>query len=193
MATIALTSTIARLLTGTLSDLFAPQTSTTTSTNPEDGHPHSQENNNDTTLSRMAFLLPSALLLALGYLLLSTPLPLYHPGLSHITTALVGFGYGSSFSLVPIIVSVVWGVENFGTNWGIVAVVPAVGAAVWSVIYSHAYQAAVDIGGGPSSDGQCHGWRCYGFWAVGCTVSVSVALGVWGVAWGAWKKRGVAV
>lgn len=140
----------------------------------------------------MTFLLPSAFLLALGYLLLCSPVPLHHPGLSHITTALIGLGYGSSFSLVPIIISVVWGVENFGTNWGIVAMVPAAGAAFWSVVYSRGYQNAMDTGSaGP--DGQCHGWRCFGFWAVGCTVSVMVAIVVWTVAWRVWRRRGVAV
>jgi hypothetical protein len=142
----------------------------------------------------MTFLLPSALLLSLGYLLLASPLSLSHPGLFNLTTALIGFGYGSAFSLAPIIISVVWGVENFATNWGIVAMMPAVGAALWGVVYSAAYQSAVDHGaGGGLPDGQCHGWRCYGFWAVGCTVSVWVAVGAWLVAWRGWKRRGVVV
>lgn len=145
------------------------------------------------SLSRMWFLLPSALLLSVGYLILSTPLPLQDPSLFHLTTALVGFGYGSAFSLTPIIISVVWGVENFATNWGIVAMMPAVGAALWGVIYSRAYQDALDGGSGNGPDGQCHGWLCYGFWAVGCTVSVWIALVAWLAAWRGWKRRGVVV
>lgn len=139
----------------------------------------------------MSFLLPSALLLSIGYLLLSSPLPVEYPPLFHVTTALVGFGYGSAFSLTPILISVVWGVENFATNWGLVAMMPALGAALWGVVYSRAYQNAVDAIGSP--DGQCHGWRCYGFWAVGCTVSVWAAIVVWLAAWRGWKKRGVVV
>lgn len=199
VTTIALTSTVARLLSGTLSDFFAPQARTTPApTNPENGH-HYYANQQQQTraracpaISRMAFLLPAAILLALGYLLLASPLPLHHPSLTHVTTALVGFGYGSSFSLVPIIISVVWGVENFGTNWGIVAMVPAIGAAVWSVVYSRAYQAALELGP-PRDDGQCRGWACFGVWAVGCTASVAVAVVVWGVAWKVWRIRGVSV
>ncbi|RDW63134.1 MFS transporter [Aspergillus mulundensis] len=188
---IALTSTIARLLTGSLSDLFAPtaphhftidqETSTAIPTPPK----------HRPTLSRLSFLLPSAVLLSLGFLLLASPLPATHPQLSHLTTALVGLGYGSAFSLVPIIISVVWGVENFGTNWGIVAMFPAVGAALWGVVYSRAYQVAFDAGGGVG--GQCRGWRCYGVWAVGCTLSVFVAVGAWSVAWVSWRRRGVVV
>ncbi|RAL14585.1 MFS transporter [Aspergillus homomorphus CBS 101889] len=194
VTTVALTSTIARLLTGSLSDFFAPQARhLLPGGNPDLNRPASPSDpGNRVTFTRLAFLLPSAFLLSLGYLLLASPLPLQYPGLTHITTALVGLGYGSAFSLVPIIISVVWGVENFGTNWGIVAMVPAAGAAAWGLIYSRGYQDATD-GGNSTPDGQCHGWRCYGFWAVGCTVSVWVAIVAWSIAWRHWRRRGVTV
>ena len=70
--------------------------------------------------------------------------------------------------------------------------VPAGGAAVWGLIYSSAYQGAMDTGDGGSDD-QCHGWRCFGFWAVGCTVSVSIAIVIWSVAWKVWRRSGVVV
>lgn len=142
----------------------------------------------------MLFLLPSAFLLAIGYLILSTPIPLHQPPIFHLTTALVGFGYGSAFSLTPIIISVVWGVENFATNWGIVAMMPAPGAALWGIIYSAAYQRAVNGGAGLGSpEGECRGWGCYGPWSVGCTTSVFVAILAWVVAWRGWKRKGVVV
>ncbi|CAI7595046.1 hypothetical protein PCG10_000124 [Penicillium crustosum] len=191
--TIALTSTIARLLTGSLSDFFAPPATHLFPSIPEASRTTSPSSSR-LTLSRMVFLIPSAFLLSLGYLLLASPLPLAHPGIFNLTTALIGFGYGSAFSLAPIIISVVWGVENFATNWGIVAMMPAAGAALWGVVYSAAYQNAMDRGDGDGlSDGQCHGWRCYGFWAVGCTVSVWVAVLAWLAAWRGWKRRGVVV
>ncbi|KAJ5496693.1 Major facilitator superfamily domain general substrate transporter [Penicillium fimorum] len=166
VTTIALTSTIARLLTGSLSDFFAPPATHLFPSLPE-GSRHTSPSSSRLTLSP-------------------------HPGIFNLTTALIGFGYGSAFSLAPIIISVVWGVENFATNWGIVAMVPAAGAAFWGIVYSAAYQNAVEHGDG-LSDGQCHGWRCYGFWAVGCTVSVWVAVLAWVAAWRGWKRRGVVV
>ncbi|KAG2417750.1 hypothetical protein HFD88_008969 [Aspergillus terreus] len=177
VTTIALTSTIARLLTGSLSDFFAPPALHLFPLNTGDSRPAPQQliSRSRPTLSRMMFLLPSAVLLALGYLLLASPLPIENPELTHITTALVGLGYGAGFSLCPIIISVVWGVENFGTNWGIVAMVPAAGAAMWGIIYSRGYQDAAD-GGHGTIDGQCHGWKCYGYWAVGCTLSICLAI-----------------
>ncbi|PYI02834.1 MFS general substrate transporter [Aspergillus sclerotiicarbonarius CBS 121057] len=193
VTTIALTSTVARLLTGSLSDLFAPAAVHLFPGSLESNRPASPSSTeNRTTFTRLAFLLPSAFLLSLGYLLLSSPLPLHHPGLTHITTALIGLGYGSAFSLVPIIISVVWGVENFATNWGIVAMVPAAGAAVWGLVYSQGYQDATD-GGNGGTDGQCHGWKCFGYWSVGCTVSVWIAIAAWLIAWRYWRRRGVVV
>ncbi|KAJ5121465.1 Major facilitator superfamily domain general substrate transporter [Penicillium bovifimosum] len=180
------------LAAGSLSDYFAPPATHLFATIPRTPTPPSST----LTLSRMTFLIPSAILLSLGYLLLASPLPLSHPSLFNLTTALIGFGYGGAFSLAPIIISVVWGVENFATNWGIVAMMPAAGAALWGVVYSAAYQHAVDVDldrGNGLPDGQCHGWRCYGFWAVGCTVSVWVACLAWVLAWRGWRKRGVVV
>ncbi|EQL31584.1 hypothetical protein BDFG_06046 [Blastomyces dermatitidis ATCC 26199] len=196
VTSIALTSTLARLLAGYLSDIFAPSPArphlqpSSRSISFNDQHvpnPFARRN-----FSRLTFLLPSALLLSLGFLCLATPLSFSTPQTLHLTTALVGLGYGASFALVPIIISVVWGVENFGTNWGVVAMFPAAGAAAWGAIYSAGYEAARRAG---NSDGfqQCAGWRCYGFWALGCTGSVWVAIGLWTVAWRGWRRRGVVV
>lgn len=187
VSTIALTSTVARLLTGSLSDLFAAPATHQYLYSLDNPNRLPIPRVNGLTLSRLIFLLPSALLLSFGFLLLASPLPLQYPQLFHISTTLVGFGYGATFSLIPIIISVVWGVENFGTNWGIVAMAPAAGASVWGLIYSRAYDAE------SSPDGQCHGWKCYGFWTVGCTISVWIAIIAWAIAWRSWRRRGVVV
>lgn len=182
---VALTSTLARLLTGTLSDLLAP-----TST-----HPNVGANQQTFTVSRMSFLLTSTLLFSLGQLLLATSAVQSHPPLFPLVSALVGLGYGAIFSLTPIIVSVVWGVQNFGTNWGIVAVVPAAGAAMWGAVYSGVYQAGVErsqIMGG-EKDQMCYGVKCYQstFWAM--AVASWVAVGLWAWAWRRWRARDIAV
>ncbi|KAK4695167.1 hypothetical protein P7C71_g2533, partial [Lecanoromycetidae sp. Uapishka_2] len=179
---IALTSTVARLLTGTLSDFLAPTT--------EKGKDRSY------TVSRLIFLLFCTLLFSLGQVLLASGLIQHTPSLFPFVSALVGLGYGAIFSLSPIIVSVVWGVENFGTNWGIVAVVPAAGAAIWGAIYAAVYQAGVETGQ-LRSDGEeeqmCYGGKCYQltFWAM--AVCSWVALVLWAWAWRWWVRRGIAV
>ncbi|KAK5162705.1 hypothetical protein LTR04_003071 [Oleoguttula sp. CCFEE 6159] len=210
---VAITSTIARILTGTLSDLLAPATTL---------HQHRQGPNSLAsslaslpaapaatrfTVSRLTFLLFFSLLLSLGQVLLASGLVQQHGERFWIVSALVGAGYGAVFSLVPILISVIWGVENFGTNWGIVAMVPALGATVWGVVYSAVYQWAAEQGAGRGGDGAlqgvtivedvlCYGKDCYAptFWAM--AVCVWVACGLWIWAWrgpGGWHRRGVTV
>jgi MFS family permease len=204
---VAVTSTLARILTGTLTDFLAP-------TAPQHQHrrgPHSLENSMASLppqhshteasrfqLSRITFLLAFALLCSLGQILLATGMMQEHAERFWLVSACIGAGYGATFSLTPIVVSVVWGVENFGTNWGIVATVPAIGATVWGLAYSGVYQWAA--GGGPPGEGagdvMCYGKMCYmpTFWAM--AVSVWVACGLWFWAWrgkDGWMARGVLV
>jgi MFS family permease len=202
---VAVTSTLARIVTGTLTDFLAP-------TAPQHQHrrgPHSLENSmaslppRDTEpsrfqLSRVTFLLAFALLCSLGQILLATGVIQEHAERFWLVSACIGAGYGATFSLTPIVVSVVWGVENFGTNWGIVATVPAIGATVWGLAFAGVYQRAA--GGGSPVDGagdvMCYGKMCYlpTFWAM--AVSVWVACGLWFWAWrgkGGWISRGVLV
>jgi MFS family permease len=197
---VAITSTLARLITGTLSDLLAPVAlphqhrigpesvaNSLTSLPP-------LERPRRFTVSRITFLL------SLGQLLLASGWVQNHASRFAAVSALIGAGYGAVFSLTPIVVSVVWGVENFGTNWGILAMTPAAGATLWGAIYATVYQKAADAGGAgverDPEDVLCHGKACYAstFWAM--TISVWIAMGLWVWAWrgpGGWKRRGVAV
>lgn len=179
---VALASTFARLFTGTLSDLLAPTAAP------------GQSDDKRVTCSRLVFLLTSTLFFSIGQLLLASGLIQSHPQLFPLVSALVGLGYGAIFSLTPIIVSVVWGVRNFGTNWGIVAVVPAAGAALWGAVYAAVYDAAAMDGRRiGATERLCYGVRCYAptFW--GMVVCSWVALGLWAWAWRGWRRKGIAV
>jgi len=201
---VALVSTAARLVTGTLTDVFAPapppgqhlrrRSSVADSTAPL---PTRSITGSRVTFSRLWFLVGFAALASLGQAVLASGVVQNHGERFALVSALIGAGYGAVFSLTPIIVSVVWGVENFATNWGIVAMFPAGGAAVWGLVYSAVYQAGEEgNGGGDGEDMMCYGVRCYAptFWAM--AVSVWVACGLWVWAWrgpGGWAKRGIAV
>ncbi|KAF2869915.1 major facilitator superfamily domain-containing protein [Massariosphaeria phaeospora] len=201
---VALTSTIARLVTGTLSDLLAP----VAATHQHHRGPESVDNSLSSlpdrprkfTVSRITFLLTFAFILSSGQVLLASGWVQNHASRFAAVSALVGAGYGAVFSLTPIVVSVVWGVENFGTNWGILAMTPALGAVVWGSVYATVYQRAADRDQpGIERDPQdvlCYGKACYAstFWAM--AVCVWVAIGLWTWAWrgrGGWKRRGIAV
>ncbi|OCK78916.1 MFS monocarboxylic acid transporter-like protein [Lepidopterella palustris CBS 459.81] len=199
---VAITSTAARLLTGALSDLLAP----TAPSHQYHRGPDSMANSFSSihrpanpskpfTVSRLTFLLIFSFLLSLGQILLASGLIQNHAARFAWVSALVGAGYGAVFSLTPIVVSVVWGVENFGTNWGILATAPALGATVWGAVYACVYQRAAGSGE-RGNDVLCYGKECYAptFWAM--AVSVWVAGGLWLWAWrgpGGWKSRGIAV
>ncbi|KAF2197108.1 MFS monocarboxylic acid transporter [Delitschia confertaspora ATCC 74209] len=200
---VAITSTIARLGTGTLSDILAP----VPVAHQHRRGPESIDNSLSSlpprkrfTLSRINFLLTFAFILSLGQLLLASGFVQNHASRFAAVSALIGAGYGAVFSLTPIVVSVVWGVENFGTNWGIMAMTPAAGATVWGAVYAAIYQEAAGSDQ-PGIDTEpddvlCYGKACYAptFWAM--AVSVWVACGLWIWAWrgpGGWKRRGIAV
>lgn len=196
---IALASTVARLLSGALSDYFGPTTTTsrpglaslsnsvaTLSQLQSDIHPTRLR------VSRVIFLVGFALIMTIGQVLFASGLAQDHAERFWIISSMFGTGYGAIFNLTPVIISVVWGVENFGTNWGIVAIAPAGGVAVWNVVYSVIYQAGVK----DANDGLCHGLDCYAstFWAM--SVSTIAACAILIYAWrgpGGWHQRGIAV
>lgn len=203
---VALTSTVARILTGTLTDLLAP----TTSPHQHRRGPNSLANSlaslgqsdppKRLEVSRITFLITFCIMMSIGQVVLASGVVQGHGNLFWIVSALIGAGYGAAFSLTPIIVSVIWGVENFGTNWGICAMVPAFGATVWGLVYSGVYQWAAERddvrGKEEGSDLLCYGTLCYAptFWAM--AVCVWLACGSWLWAWrgpNGWSQRGIAV
>ena len=214
VAVIALASTLARLATGVLADFFAPMSGKSKVADDSDVDTISTQTThpgkNKFTLPRPAILLGATVLFSIGQLILATPVVQRFPGLLPFTTALVGLGYGAIFSLTPIIISVVWGVQNFGTNWGIIAVVPAPGAAIWGVIYSAVYSAPFNEHSGDddsagNGDGssvivkargggeECYGSGCYQISFAAMTVASWIAIVLWVFAWRRWRMKGVAV
>jgi hypothetical protein len=114
---------------------------------------------------------------------------------------LIGAGYGAVFSLTPIVINMIWGVENFGTNFGIVAVAPAIGSVIWGLIYSAVYQAgahnSASLGDDETAgDVFCYGKQCYAstFWAMTASIWVGTLLILW--AWKGekgWSSRGIII
>jgi MFS family permease len=196
---VAITSTVARIFFGMMTDLLAPASI---------GHHYQSASNSLSSLpprsrkfaiSRITFLLSTGLLMSLGQVLLASGLIQKHAGRFWMVSTLIGSGYGALFSLTPLIISVVWGVENFGTNWGIVAMVPALGATIWGVVYSNVYQWAAEksnFSKEAEKEILCYGKQCYAasFWAMAASVWVGCLLWIW--AWkgqGGWSRRGIPV
>lgn len=206
---VAIMSTIARILTGTLSDIFAPTAalhqhrrgpnSLVSSMASLPGADSLELPKKGFEVSRVMFLVLFSLLMSAGQVALASGAIQGHGERFWIVSAAIGAGYGAVFSLTPIIVSVVWGVENFGTNWACVATVPAAGATLWGLLYSAVYQKATETSNSstPSAaENLCYGWACYAptFWAM--AVSVWLAVLLWAWAWkgpGGWYRRNIVV
>lgn len=197
---VGITSTLARLVTGSLTDILAPTPQAT----------HIQISSSQTlprrrfSLSRVTFLVFFAVLMSIGLVALASGFIQNHGERFWIVSGLVGAGYGAVFSLTPIIVTVIWGVENFATNWGIVAMFPALGSTTWGLIYSAVYQAGAkeplptgtQSGGGSGDGAFCYGTHCYAptFWAMAVSVWIACFLVMW--AWkgkNGWAQRGIVI
>lgn len=178
---IALTSTLSRLAAGFLSDYLAPTTSLSLPPTPRESRP---------SCSRLTILFSFSTLMFLAFTLVASSFIHAHPNLFFLVSSSVGAGYGAVFSLAPTVVSVVWGTKNFGTNWGIVTMTPAVGAVVFGSLFSAEYD------NGVGDDGVCRGAECakWSFTVMAGCVAVAVAGWTW--AWrgkGGWKEKGVVV
>lgn len=193
---VALTSTAARLLTGSLTDLLAPSPATRHLQVRVTARPPFFRN---LSVSRVTFLLSFGAVLSIGLLVLASGAVQGHGDRFWIVSGLIGAGYGAVFSLTPIIVTVIWGVENFATNWGIVAMFPALGATFWGLVYSAVYQAGANNGRGDGDEGGdvfCYGRQCYAptFWAMAGSVWFACFMVFY--AWKGhkgWSQRGIVV
>lgn len=181
---LALTSTVARLIAGSLSDYLAPLLPSALPTTKTKAF----------TVSRIYLLLFFALIMSLGQFLLATGTIASNPTLFYLVSSSIGTGYGAVFTLAPTVVSVVWGTENFGTNWGIITATPALGASLFGLVFAVGYDSAAkrqrELWGGKI----CYGGECYeGGFAV-MFAAVVGAVGVWYAVWrGGWRRRGVVV
>lgn len=215
VSTVALSSTISRLAVGVITDMVSPTPQPIRLEDDDEGGHHGSVRRRNRTVSRVVWLILSALILALGHLILASGAAQSNSRVLSLVSVLFGCGYGASFALVPIIISTVWGSKHFGTNWGIVAMAPAVGAALWGFIYANNYGSAVDAIAAPAPTigafeiqlvttpeppildrTLCYGVDCYArtFWLM--MFSPLVASLLWAVAWkgpGGWQRRGLAV
>ncbi|KAK9426266.1 putative Transporter MCH1 [Seiridium unicorne] len=194
---LAATSTAARLLTGSLSDLISPS--------PQTQHPQTGLSSSGTlpqrrfSISRITLLVVSGFFMSIGTLVQASGAVQGHGERFWLVSGLVGFGYGAFFSLAPIVVTIIWGVENFGTNFGIIAVSPAIGSTMWGLIYSTEYQNGAKnspLLADGAEDVFCYGRQCYSatFWAMTVSIWLGCSLFLW--AWkgrDGWVKRGFVI
>ncbi|KAK9448846.1 major facilitator superfamily domain-containing protein [Limtongia smithiae] len=139
--------------------------------------------------SRMGLLLFFAAFLGLGHFMVGFGgAQIAHGRWFWVVSAILGAGYGAVFTLAPAVVSLVWGAERFGTNWGVLFVFPAIGAIVYELLYAAIYDAH-------SADARlCLGLECYRATFLVTGMSCIVAFLAWLCVWRiSWNLRGVFV
>ncbi|KAI0870553.1 major facilitator superfamily domain-containing protein [Hypoxylon argillaceum] len=195
----AAVSTVARLVVASLSDLLSP---TPDSQHIQTGNPHSLPVlRQKLQVSRVVLFAISALVFSVGSLVLASGAIQEHANRFWIVSGFIGAGYGAAFSLTPIIITMIWGVENFGTNFGIIAVTPALGSVIWGTIYSAVYQAgarnnSASVQNQEPADIFCYGKQCYvpTFWAMTVSIWIGTLMIIW--AWkgkNGWSSRGIVI
>ena len=107
---LAIASTVGRLGLGTLSDVVSPSS---------DDYPSSLSSMTDDpgrrrfSISRISLLVSTSAFQVIAFIILiAIPSPEPPPSGALSATALLGLANGGSFSLVPIVISTVWGVSN---------------------------------------------------------------------------------
>lgn len=177
---IALSSTLARLLAGSISDYLAPPA-------PLHHLPPLPPPSKRFHCSRIVIMFIFSAIMFMGFLLVATGAVHARPDLFWLVSSSIGAGYGAVFCLAPTVVSVVWGTRNFGTNWGIVTMTPALGAVVYGCLFAVEYDAGTGVGG------VCYGGGCVERSFAVMSGSVVAAVVGWGWVWGKWKRERVAV
>lgn len=136
VAVFAVASTATRLSMGVLSDVF------------------------NSCRSTVRLIFAAVALTAAGFTLVAAGTR--HAGLVSIV---LGTAYGTVFTMFPTLVATVWGVEIFGSTWGLFLAAPAVGSILFGLFYaleydSHCGASGVAAGGrgappGPPGGGFC--------------------------------------
>ncbi|KAJ7470654.1 MFS general substrate transporter [Mycena latifolia] len=165
---LAIANTITRLLTGPIADFLSPIVASAPHINSSKKH----------YISRAAFLLGVAVVLALTFLWMEVAVSQADLWVLSVGT---GIAYGAGFTVLPSIITSVWGVQNAGRNFGIVVYAPLIGTTIFSYLYAFisAYHTpADDFCRGPSC------WQ-FTFWISAGSQLVAIFCGL--VLWRGWK------
>ncbi|KAH7889317.1 MFS general substrate transporter [Phlebopus sp. FC_14] len=171
---ISLANTISRLVVGPLADIVSPVTSHLP--------PGSQGSFRKHLISRIAFLTFSAAVLVFTYIWMVVGVETQ--GAVWALSIGAGTAYGCAFTVLPSLVSSVWGIENLGRNYGIITYAPFLGTPAFSYLY-----AFVAAGHSPAEGSVCKGVECWQLTFEVSTVATIVALGATLYLWRVWKGK----
>ncbi|KAI1794508.1 MFS general substrate transporter [Ganoderma leucocontextum] len=170
---LSLFNTVSRLLVGPLADALAPVAARLDGVWAFSRKRHT---------SRVAFMLGTSLLLALTFAWLTLGVRTQES----VWPLSVGTGiaYGSTFTILPGILSSIWGLNNLGRNFGYISYAAFVGTTVFSYLY--AFIASRHVAPGQAA---CDGVKCWqSTFGIGIGTSLLACFASF-VLWRRWKAR----
>ncbi|PFH50680.1 hypothetical protein AMATHDRAFT_60672 [Amanita thiersii Skay4041] len=170
---LSFSNTVIRIVTGFIADFISP---TAILSNGVITFPRKH------FISRVAFLFGSSLLLAATFFCAANFIQVQAS--TWILSLGVGMSYGAVFTVLPSIVSAIWGIESFGRNFGLLMFAPFMGTPFFSYIYAFIAQSNK-----PADSNICYGRGCWQatFW-IGHAVSL-MAVSISITLWFRWKGR----
>ncbi|KAF9564426.1 MFS general substrate transporter [Agrocybe pediades] len=133
-------------------------------------------------ISRFAFLSSAALILALTFLW--TSFLVQDQSQVWLLSLGTGLSYSTVFTVLPSLISSLWGIRHLGRNFGILMYAPFSGTPLFSYIY-----ALVSVANTVNGEGSCQGRKCWSTtFAIGIATS-SIALVFSFVLWKRWYSR----
>ncbi|KIJ16685.1 hypothetical protein PAXINDRAFT_10393 [Paxillus involutus ATCC 200175] len=183
--TLSMANTLSRLLVGLLADIVSPSPS-----NAQDGTRGSMRKH---LMSRTGFLTFSTAVLVCSCAWMVVGVK--EQGSIWALSIGAGVAYGCAFSVLPSLVSSVWGISNLGRNYGIITYAPFLGTPFFSYLYAFvaaAHSPTAEGGRGGAENGAagvCTGPRCWLLTFETSAVVITAALGVTLYLWRAWKGK----
>ncbi|KAJ6547450.1 major facilitator superfamily domain-containing protein [Mycena capillaripes] len=165
---LAVSNTVTRLLTGPIADFVSPIISSEPLPSPRKHY-----------ISRTVFLVGPAVVLCFAFLWME--IAVRSQADIWVLSVCTGIAYGATFTVLPSIITSVWGAQNAARNFGIVVYAPLIGTTIFSYLYAFisAYHAP--------SGGLCRGPVCWRttFLISGGFQVVGIICGL--VLWRGWK------
>jgi len=166
---LSISNTLSRLVVGPLADIVSPVGNRGTL--------------REHRISRIAFMTFSTATLACTY----TWMVIGVEELTGIWALTIGAGiaYGCAFTILPSLVSSIWGLSNLGRNYGIMTYAPFLGTPSFSYLYAF----ISDAGSASSLDGVCRGTACWTLTFEVSALAATLACVTSVYLWRAWKGR----
>jgi len=139
-------------------------------------------------VSRIAFLWGACILMVLSFLWMTIGVT-SQEGIWLFSIG-IGIAYGSVFTVLPSVISSIWGLKNLARNFGMITYAPFIGTPLFSYLYAFVSSAATEVKDDEGySKGVCGGKRCWRLTFCICAGGGIMAASLSAWLWRSWRGR----